>query len=210
MEPWKHCKDHTNAYLGLRFDKRSQFKNKLTPEKLKRVVHEEERIEQTRVNFTSYEKKMAMMANLKEAKRDWKFEVKARREEYVKGIKDQVPRYPARWIREPKLDLDLLERVKSWNANDVEEESDLRPKTELEYGFKACAIYFQKNGSGYEEFTHDNPKFQGAVFPNQKMSVHNILKDEEGNPLAEVCPPDRLRYFHFPTNNMRWIEVRLT
>ncbi|PVH86274.1 hypothetical protein DL98DRAFT_11413 [Cadophora sp. DSE1049] len=227
-EPWKHCKDHTNTYLSLRFDKRKDFKSKLDKDRLERVLHEERRIEQTRVNFTSHVKKrheerlkrfeqtkghltsdvekrdilsLDTMSSLKKAKQDWKTEVVGNREEYAAKIRKQPPKF-----RNQRLDLELLERVKSWNVDDIEEESTLQPKTDLEYGFKACAIYFQKNGSRYEEYTHDHPKFLPGRFPNQKMSVHNILADEAGNPLAESCPPNRLRYFHFPSNNMRWIE----
>jgi predicted transcriptional regulator len=206
-EPWKHCKDHTNAYLSLRFDKRHQFKENTTQEVREQVMQEETRIRQTRVNFTSYEKKKTMLANLKNAKSEWKMEVKARREEEAKRIENYARNYPAQWSQHQELGLEYLERLKSWNASDVEEESSLQLKPDLEYGFKAYAIYFQKKCSGYEEFTHDNPKFLGAAFPNQKISVHSILQEEEGNPLAELCPSDRLRYFHFPTNNMRWIEV---
>jgi hypothetical protein len=84
-EPWKHCENHTNCYLGLRFDRRDEFKEELKKiddeferqlqvaedrgpddndvgesqhkgKKLERVIHEEERIKQTRVNFASYPK----------------------------------------------------------------------------------------------------------------------------------------------------------
>ncbi|KAK0105805.1 hypothetical protein ONS95_004322 [Cadophora gregata] len=200
-EPWTHCKDHTSTYLSMRFDKRSDFITKLSEEKLRRVKHEEKRIDQTRVNFTSYERKKAMMEKLKAAKQGWRNEVMNKQEEYVAKIRKDSSKF-----RNQKLDLELLERVKLWKIADNEEESGLQPKTDLEYGFKACAIYFQKNGSGFEEYTHDNPKFLPSVFPNQKMSVHNILEDEPGNPLGETCPSNRLRYFHFPSNNMRWIE----
>ena len=235
-EPWNHCKDHTNTYLSLRFDKREEFKMKLDPDRLERVRHEERRIEQTRVNFTSHVKKrheeklkrleaklkrieqsrgtptsemeknglssLDAMESLKKAKRDWKLEVKNKRVANVTKLREHQSKF-----RDQCLNQELIERAESWKVTD-DDQSTLQPKTDLEYGFKACAIYFQKNDSGYEGCTHEHTKFQSTRFPNQKMSVHNILADEPGNPLAESCPPNRLRYFHFPSNNMRWIEVR--
>ncbi|KAH7390185.1 hypothetical protein BKA64DRAFT_116535 [Cadophora sp. MPI-SDFR-AT-0126] len=201
-EPWENCKDHTSTYLSLRFDKREDFKTKISKEKLERILHEENRIQQTRVNFAANgEKKKEMMDNLKSAKKEWKGEVIHRREEYVAKVREHPPKF-----RDQTLDLELLERVKAWSADDLVEESTLQPKLDFEYGFKACAIYFQKKGSGYEDYTHNNPNFLPSRFPNQKISVHNILAEKADNPLAEPCPPNTLRYFHFPSNNMRWIE----
>jgi len=228
-EPWNNCKDHTNTFLSLRFNKREDFRSKLGEKEWKRVEHEEDRIEQTRVNFVFYVKKNHeekrkrieqtrgetvsdaelrdiigpdIMTRLKQAKQAWKAEVMKKREEYAAEIQKHPPR-----SRNPTLDLELLERVKFWAIDDDIAKSKLQPKTDLEYGFKACAIYFQNNGSGYEKYKHENPNFLPGDFPNQKMPVHNILADEARNPLAELCPPNRLRYFHFPSNNMRWIEV---
>jgi hypothetical protein len=209
-EPWNYCQDATNTYLSLRFDQRKKFKSKLNEKQLKRVEHEEERIEQTRVNFSSYDMKKQMMDDLKTARREWKTEVKTKREEYVRKIQEKRPKYPVMWNRNQELDLDLLERVKAWKVDDNPENSKLSPHLEPEYGFKACAMYFKKSDSGWDPVTHDHPKFLPGKFPNQKLLVHNLLEDRDSNPLSEPCPADRLRYFHFPTNNMRWIEVSCT
>jgi hypothetical protein len=252
-EPWKHCENHTNCYLGLRFDRRDEFKKELKKmddefkrqlqvaedqgpddndvgesqhilkemresnkgKKLERVIHEEERIKQTRVNFASYPKKQQMIERLKSAKEAWKEEVKEKREEYVKRIKKQQeagrhPKFPKRWSRDQKLDLELLERVKDWNVVDEPEDDTIKPKPENEYGFKACAIYFKKSDDGWQPDTHSHPKFKDGKFPNQKISVHDLIQpssDTYTNPLSEPCGENRLRYFHFPSNNMRWIEV---
>ncbi|KAF8849052.1 hypothetical protein BDZ45DRAFT_753177 [Acephala macrosclerotiorum] len=250
-EPWKHCENHTNCYLGLRFDRRDEFKEELKKmdeefkrgikemelqhemndddgiqdmlremresnkgKKLERVIHEEERIKQTRVNFASYPKKQQMMEHLKLAKKAWKEEVNKRREEYVKTIKKQQeagrhPKFPKRWSRDQKLDLELLERVKDWNVDDEPEDDTIEPKPENEYGFRACAIYFKKSDDGWKPDTHDHPKFKDGKFPNQKISVHDLIQPSSNtytNPLSEPCKDDQLRYFHFPSNNMRWIE----
>jgi len=254
-EPWKHCIDHTNCYLGLRFDRRDEFKEELKKmddaferqlqvaedqepddnnvdefqhmlkemresnkgKKLERVIHEEERIKQTRVNFASYPEKQQMMERLKAAKKAWKEEVKEKREEYVKRIMKQQeagrqPKFPQRWSRDQTLDLELLERVKDWKVEDEPEDDTIKPKPEKEYGFEACAIYFKKSDYGWQPDTHNHPKFKDGKFPNQKISVHDLIQpssDTYTNPLSEPCGEDRLRYFHFPSNNMSWIEVSI-
>ncbi|CZR52676.1 uncharacterized protein PAC_02553 [Phialocephala subalpina] len=182
--------------------------------KLERVIHEEERIKQTRVNFASYPMKEQMMERLRLARKAWKEEVKEKREEYVKKIERQQeagrhPKFPKRWSRDQKLDLELLERVKDWNVEDEPEDGTIKPKPENEYGFKACAIYFKKSDDGWQPDTHNHPKFKDGKFPNQKISVHDLIQPSSAtyaNPLSEPCGEDRLRYFHFPSNNMRWIE----
>jgi hypothetical protein len=116
-----------------------------------------------------------------------------------------------RWRRNQKLDLDLLEKVKHWNVEEEPDKSSLHPKEDPDYGFKACAIYFKKDlnrpGAGWKGHTHKHASFLPGEFPNQKIPVHKLLSDTENNPLSEACPADHLRYFHLPTNNMRWIEV---
>lgn len=213
-QPWKHCTDHTNCYLGLRFDKREEFKmqmRQLDAKKLKRIEHEEQRIEQTRVNFASYSKKERMMGRLKRARVEWKLEVKAKRQEYIEFIKHQDSaraRYPKQWCRNHQLDLDLLARVASWTTDDKPENPALKALAEEEYGFRASAIYFKRSDHGWQPDTHANPHFlPEGKFPNQKIRVHDLLKDVENNPLSEPCEDGRMRYFHFPSNNMRWIEV---
>ncbi len=206
-EPWKHCKDHVNCFLGLRESMRQKFKENLDEKRLKRVLHEEDRIKQTRVNFASYEEKKRMMNHLKKARREWKTEVLETIGKRIEKRK-RLARYPERWSRNQTLDLELLERVRFWEADDDSEDPQLEPKVEEEYGFKACAIYFKKSEDGWKPDTYKHPKIlPDGKFPNQKISVNDLLQDTPDNPLTEDCKEDQLRYFHFPSNNMRWIEV---
>ncbi len=206
-KPWEFCQDPTNTYLGLRVDKRKDFKSKLDSKASKRVEHEVQRIQQTRVNFESYENKKKMIEALKKARNEWRNEVKTKRDEYVKGVLEKQPKFPARWCRDQQLDLDLLERVKSWKVEDEPGHSTVGILVEPSYGFKACAMHFTKSSSGWVGIDHSHNRYSGR-FPNQKISVHDLLEGDDANPLSEQYGSDHMRYFHFPTNNMRWIEVR--
>jgi hypothetical protein len=100
-----------------------------------------------------------MIERLKAAKKAWKEEVEGKREEYVKRIKKQqeagrYPKFPKRWSRDQKLDLELLERIKDWNVEDEPEDDTIKPTPENEYGFKACAIYFKKSDDGWQPRPH--------------------------------------------------------
>lgn len=83
-------------------------------------------------------------------------------------------------------------------------------KSEPMYGIRASAMYFKRAkdvwvGTDYPQSPHS--EYSGH-FPNQKIPVDKILDKQKNNPLMEDCPKDHIRYFHFPTNNMSWIEVR--
>ena len=93
----------------------------------------------------------------------------------------------------------------------VEEETLDEP--EPLYGLKASAMYFKRvegEESAWGGWTSDHISYGGSTFPNQKIAMHKILEGTADNPLTERCPVDCIRYFHFPTNNMDWIEVRPT
>lgn len=79
------------------------------------------------------------------------------------------------------------------------------------HGFRAGALYFKKRSDGtLQGITSGNEKFKGTEFPNQKIALKDILDNPDNNPLSEKRPNDEVRYFHFPSNNMEWIEVRLS
>ncbi|KAH7382941.1 hypothetical protein BKA64DRAFT_683555 [Cadophora sp. MPI-SDFR-AT-0126] len=85
------------------------------------------------------------------------------------------------------------EQSQAWPLDDRIDDS-------VDFDIKASMIYF-KNSRPYTVPEFDN------VFPNQKISVKDLLSDDtENNPLMQPCENDTIRYFHFPANNMVWIE----
>lgn len=46
-------------------------------------------------------------------------------------------------------------------------------------------------------------------YDTDRFPLSKILLASDTNPLTEPCKPDTIRYFHFPANNMHWIEVCL-
>ena len=93
-------------------------------------------------------------------------------------------------------------------ATDPTKPSEVKSEPERLYGIKACAMYFEKEATSgtWVGYDHSNCRLKG-VFPNQKILMDEILNEENDNPLMEPCPENTIRYFHFPTNNMSWVEV---
>lgn len=79
------------------------------------------------------------------------------------------------------------------------------------FGLNASAIYFQREvaSGSFVGCDHPNTRLRGQ-FPNQKVFIDDILNEEKNNLLMERCPENGIRYFHFPANNMSWIEVIIT
>ncbi|KLU81147.1 hypothetical protein MAPG_00242 [Magnaporthiopsis poae ATCC 64411] len=221
-EPWRFMDgiiyqgDIANAYLSIRVDKRAQFLANLNAKGRRRVEHEKERIEKTRARFETYEDKKPMLAALRKAQREWRCEV-------VKTLpqrREVVGEYTTPGKRERYTA--LLQRVQSWpQADDTATDSPgQRPPgvppggghgRELlgpDCGFKAGAMYFQlrpdSEAVSWEGCDSNHPWFGGSKFPNQKIAAHKLLEKNEANPLTQR--EDCLRWFHFPTNNMGWVE----
>jgi hypothetical protein len=55
---------------------------------------------------------------------------------------------------------------------------------------------------------HTHPLFDDK-FPDQTVPLDDLLYNlnPKENPLMEPCPENMIRYFHFPANNMSWLEV---
>jgi hypothetical protein len=69
-----------------------------------------------------------------------------------------------------------------------------------DHGFMVSMITLRKKA----------PKSSYVNFEMDKLPVNKALDGTPDNPLkqrCEHCEPDTLRYFHFPANNMDWVEV---
>jgi hypothetical protein len=78
------------------------------------------------------------------------------------------------------------------------------PCKENAFGMNAYMAFFKNS----EPFHHPSSP---EKFPDQKIPIVDLLynKDKTANPLMRPCEKDEFRYFHLPTNNMEWVEVRI-
>jgi len=229
--PWKHCSDATKAYLGMRFDKREEFKENLSDKEKARVQHEIDRIETTRAHFAANPLKTKLINELQSSFLAWKKAAsedatvssehyrqnKACTEPGCKPVIHSAIDYPRLGSGYQRASVrmrnsDLRERVATWapppttsvtSANRVD-----RGPVSTFYGFRASAIYFKSDGEVFRGTTYESNKFDNNYkFPNQKVSMDEIMNENADNLLRKECDKDHIRYFHFPTNNMAWVEV---
>jgi hypothetical protein len=79
-----------------------------------------------------------------------------------------------------------------------------KPCKENGFCMSAYAIFKKKSGFYDDERCTD-------TFPDQRIRIKDLLynKDKNANPLMRECDEDEIRYFHIPSNNMEWVEVRV-
>lgn len=73
----------------------------------------------------------------------------------------------------------------------------------LNLDIRSDVVYFKDSNP----YTDLSPRFEGE-FPNQTISLADLLTSDEASPLTWDCGSNMVRYFHLPANNMSWVEVR--
>ncbi|KAK8073492.1 hypothetical protein PG994_004391 [Apiospora phragmitis] len=86
-KPWANCRDAQQAYLGARFNKRSEFLGNLDSDDRAKIQHELERIAKVRRRFPTDEKKQALVNSLKDTLHDWRKCVSDNKEAMMEEIK---------------------------------------------------------------------------------------------------------------------------
>lgn len=215
--------DDLKIYMSMRGNghpTKEEYLARLEPGRQERLKHEIERIDKLRKKFFANPTKKAITADHRERRREWKEEARASQARNLKDVDERITILDARGLQ-PGIDVNkekrmllnqhrILVAIKDWPTDDdpSSESSSNIPLVASEdkpdYGLKACIMHFVKGGGGHTHI-HKHKKVIGN-FPNQKISVDELLTKSEDNPLNEECPPNRLRYFHLPTNNMAWIE----
>jgi hypothetical protein len=51
------------------------------------------------------------------------------------------------------------------------------------------------------------PSKKESKAPVDKISIHNLLHEEEHNPLLGGYEEGIIRHVHLPANNMKWVEA---
>ncbi|KAK7973144.1 hypothetical protein PG988_007278 [Apiospora saccharicola] len=234
QEPWAYSLNIQQSFFSARFSKRDAFLEHLTPECRGKIEHELERVGKVRRRFTIDDNKKALVENLQSTLHDWRRCVSTNKEAMVDeltkesllrgdksnrhereceilrrcnapapGTEDQSMVTHGRSKRRQSkskvgktrgMKTGALQASKPLPIAELVEEEKLDDPEPL-YGLKASAMYFKRV-----------EVMGGSTFPNQKIAMHKILEDTADNPLMERCPVDCIRYFHFPTNNMDWIE----
>jgi hypothetical protein len=203
-------RDPVSLYLRIRYSQRDQFfqqQNEGTKEKIR---HEVERIAELKSVFASEMTNKMMLDNLREFNKAWKKSAKQKcrenkvyvRDEFGKDLTEIVERDRIERRRENKLK--VLRRVEAadWDNPTVERNEDIPTVTgEPGYGFRMSKITLERGPSL-------NPPFQN--YKLERFSIDEATKaNSKKNPWKNDShsTSDAIRYFHFPANDMQWIEV---
>ncbi|KAH7309885.1 hypothetical protein B0I35DRAFT_440765 [Stachybotrys elegans] len=235
-QPWSFFKDAKSTYLGLRFDMRERFLKHLDqsdPATARQVRQEIERIRKARLKFNTLGEKAKLLRQLRESHQAWRVDVQTRlptskkevesgylrhREEFQRRLGElkKAERKTMRFRKDRHRirDLALLRRIEGWDVHEErEQQRDAEPEPtqpmlagEPTFDVNAYAIYFKSTEDGGYIGTDYQHDWLSGHFPSQKVSAHRLLrKNNAKNPLT-MRAEDHLRYFHFPTNDMGWIE----
>lgn len=215
--------DAWGIFLSMRFSQRQAFYNGLKNSEKELVRKEVQRIEYFREYFKerrlSPSDRTPLINSLEVSRSNWR---KIALERCEKALADRQAEIAKRG-GDPRLDRNccILRQVKLWGSED---HSDLQNSESAEnyildqaaranrdddnpnksnYGYNGWVIVFEKGGEG---LTIEHPLCHGR-FPNQKISIQQLLYNKSGTPLKRTENKNLLRYFHLPANNMAWVEV---
>ena len=205
--PWEFAQDALYAFTSIRFSKRADFlalAHRENPSQHARIVEELDRIRQQRANFASDPHKRDLMDDLNKSRRNWRSEVIQNRPRYERQVQGSGG---WRRIERRRRDLELLARIAAWPIVTQEEAESLPPpRVEPFYGMKASLVCFKRQGTEWRPWDVEDPRCRGK-FPHQEIRIEDVLADTEDSLLRQRSSKDEIRWFHFPANSMRWIEV---
>jgi hypothetical protein len=215
--------DAWGRYLSMRFSRRPDFYRSLQNFDKDLIRKEVQRIDYFREYFKqrklSSSDRIPLVASLELVRSIWRKESFARSESELASSETKLSTSAS-----PTLEREccILRQVRRWETPEYASyQSLLSPENyirDLElrvdgaddnpnvsnYGYNGWIIVFNKGGDGV---SLDHPLCHGR-FPNQKISIQQLLYNKEETPLKRTKNKNQLRYFHLPANSMKWVEVR--
>ncbi|KAK0383951.1 hypothetical protein NLU13_8041 [Sarocladium strictum] len=195
--------DVIGHYLGcIEFGERQSFYESLSAEVQRRVRTELRRIQYLRHVLEESEEASdkALIAQVNHSMKEWR------------------SRHADRILRASRWRRSKGRTHGDTNLHDPNEgrRSDTNKEYDPTKDLNAYIIQFDGNGGITESDIHERglPVFRGK-YPNQKVTVDWLLRGQDNyldkeRFTGEDGKPSRIRYFHFPANNMQWVEEAMT
>jgi len=217
--------DVWGKFLSMRFVQRPAFYKDLETSEQELVRKEVQRIKYFRKNFEtqllSPSRSLALSDSLADSRARWRKAARARCIQELAACKVEMAKSSG---NDPLLQrtYSILTKVADWGSKeDVKLQEDLDPESyipdldqqpsnmednpkEPNFGYNGWVIVFEKGKGGV---TMEHPLCHGK-FPNQKISIQQMLYNKSQTPLKRTEDKKQLRYFHLPANNMKWVEVQ--
>jgi hypothetical protein len=215
--PERLVDDALVQYFRSRYAKRQALRASLKSHDLDRIDEELKRIDRLRSHF--YSSHEADMSILRESRNDWILRAKMRCKREKESVQEELKKLQTMSDAKSKLliarekeELRVLEAVPNLiihsspigvNTPSPSDPASEAPspgtnsKIDSEYGFTVSEITMRKT----------SPSGSYDDFAMKKYPLKDVLDGTGDDPLSEKIDSKTLRYFHFPANNMIWIEV---
>lgn len=189
-------KSITKSYHRLRFEELEGYVKNLNDYDKEKLKTDARRIQRSRVCLENLDAK-ELFLGCDTAFKDWRSDAEIKRDVKFK--------YPLSARARGTKSLDFVED--SIDFNEVSEAD-----RDAAHDFNTGVLFFEKCGVGWRKATyHGNGFDEHEKFPNQKMTVHKALFDQNHNPFGVTKDKQErqyLKYIHLPSNHMEWVEVR--
>jgi hypothetical protein len=212
--------DPVALYFRTRYGNRSTILQQANKETKDKIMQEEERIVELKKVFAASDPShKEMLDELENLKKAWKASAKNKRSANKHYVDHEFAEYlrlteiaEDRIERRKKEKLRILERVQaaSWDYPAVEDDPIVENNVDID-------TVTGKPGYGFtmSKITVDRHPPQDPSLPNYKLERFSIDEATEPNSAKNpwkkdpTATPDAIRYFHFPANDMEWIQVSI-
>lgn len=189
-------------YFRCKYERRDELKKTFNQTQQRKIELELDRIEKLRTNFTKHVENAILVGGMTRSRTAWRRFAKDRsleEKEKVKALleKDMTPRDRARYSH----NLSVLRKVAKWTESSDPLTNTASDEDDKGYGFVVYKVILKKHAE--QNLSYDD--YHLDTYP-----VRDVLDKNKKNPLMEPCEKDSIRYFHFPANNMLWVEVSIS
>jgi hypothetical protein len=195
--------DPLYLYFCCKYSQRDALMQTLSVPQKQAIVSELEGIEKLRAEFSQQVDNVSLIQRLKSCRSQWRIQAKARCDVEIKKcmriLRDALPRDQDLWRRRLKL----LNAVKNWQLSPDYPCPRVKLEDSRDDGFQVNKISLSKIVPSEESGASYYGDYCLDTYP-----LNDVLYNEQRSPLKqEYHDQNSIRYFHFPANNMLWVEV---
>jgi hypothetical protein len=180
-----------------KYSYRDRLKESFNATQQQEVESELKRVEKLRSSFATHVENADLVQSMKFSRRAWRSHAKARCRDEMARIKKLLDKDKSKPNDRYRRDLKTLQEVGTWTTAIIDPiHSDTPVEEEEDYGLTTYKITLRKNLGTLSYNTYDLDEYP----------LHEVLYKKENNPLMEPCRENTIRYYHFPGNDMLWVE----
>ncbi|KAH8600083.1 hypothetical protein B0O99DRAFT_726757 [Bisporella sp. PMI_857] len=206
-EPPKGTPEHLRddplyMYSCCRYSQRDAFMQMLSVPQKHAIVSELEGIEKLRARFLRQVDNVNVTQCMESYRSQWRLQAKERCDveimKCMRTLRDALPRDQDLWRRR----LELLKAVKVWDLSPDYPSPRVSLEDSPDDGFQVNKISLSKIAPSEESGVSYYGDYCLDTYP-----LNDVLYNEQRSPLKqEHHDQNSIRYFHFPANNMLWVE----